>query len=93
MAIYIVSYDLINESGSQDYEPLWDEFERLGAQKTQYSVWLINLDNTSSEVRDHFAAFLDKDDRIMVCELTKKHAYINAIGGTKAWLKKNPPER
>lgn len=33
MPVYVFTYDLRNESGSQDYEPLWDELERLGAHR------------------------------------------------------------
>jgi hypothetical protein len=92
MTIFAVSYDLINEDSGHDYQPLWDEFARLKAHKTQYSMYLINLSNTAKEVVDHFKAFTDKDDRLWAIEVAKgKYHYVNAMKGTNAWLEKNPP--
>ncbi len=87
MALFVLNYDLVNESkGTHDYQPLWDELKRLKAQRTQYSTWLIDLNNSPREVVEHFKQFVDKDDRLMVVKLTKEHWYTNAIGGTNAWL-------
>lgn len=92
MAVYFLTYDLVNETGSQDYEPLWDELKRLKGHRTQYSVWLVNLNNTPIEVREHFQKFLDSDDSIWVTELFKNHyTFANARSGTNDWLSKNPP--
>ncbi len=93
MAVYTLEYDLRNESGVQDYEPLWEELKRLDAHRAQDSVWLISLTNEPQQVHDHFKKFVDSDDRLMVSEFTKKHWYSNARGGTNEWLKKNPPTR
>ena len=51
MAVYLVAYDLIKR---KDYPKLLEELERLKAHKTQYSLWLINLNNTAKEVVEHF---------------------------------------
>ncbi|KCZ64333.1 CRISPR-associated endoribonuclease Cas2 [Hyphomonas atlantica] len=93
MAIYLIAYDLRNETGSHDYQPLWDRLEELDCHKTQYSVWLGNFSNSAKEVHDHLKTYMDDDDRLMVSEFTKYHWYSNAIGGTNEWLKKNPPQR
>jgi len=88
MAVYLVAYDLIKR---KDYPKLLEELERLKAHKTQYSLWLINLNNTAKEVVEHFQQFVDSDDRIWVSKLTSSHYYVNAIGGTNKWLEANPP--
>ena len=93
MTSYVVAYDLRNESGSQDYEPLWAELKRLGGHKTQLSLWLVAVENTAKELHDHMKQFVDNDDRIWVAELTKSHWFSNAIGGTNEWIKENPPSR
>jgi hypothetical protein len=93
LTTYTVTYDLRNESGSQDYEPLWAELKRLGGHRTQYSMWLVNVSNTPKELHDHIKGFLDKDDRLWVAELTKLNHYSGAISGTNDWLTKNPPSR
>jgi hypothetical protein len=92
MPVYSLTYDLVNESNSFDYKPLWKELERLNAHRTQYSDWLINLNNTPKEVVDHFQRFTDKDDRVMATRLRpNEYHYVNALPGTNAWLEKNPP--
>tara|TARA_R110000851_G_scaffold270099_1_gene422754 strand:- start:135 stop:416 length:282 start_codon:yes stop_codon:yes gene_type:complete len=91
MAIFVISYDLINESGSADYEPLWKALRERGCHRTQDSVWLGNFNNGAKVVHDHFKQYLDSDDRLMVSELTKIHWFSNACGGTNEWLKNNPP--
>ena len=93
MTTYVLAYDLRNEKDSYDYEPLWEELKRLGGHKTQYSLWLIALNNTAIEVHDHFKNYLDNDDRLWVSELTKKNYYSNSIKGTNDWIKNNPPAR
>lgn len=72
--------------GTHDYQPLWDELKRLGAHRTQLSTWLLDLDNSPKEIVEHFKKYVDRDDRLMVVKLTKDHWYVNAIGGTNAWL-------
>lgn len=93
MAVYVICYDLVNERGSHDYKPLWNRLEELDCHKTQYSVWLGSFTNSAKEVHDHFKAYLDKDDRLMVSELTNEHWYSNAMAGTNEWLVRNPPAR
>jgi hypothetical protein len=75
-----------------EYQKLWDELERLGAHRTQLSVWLVSLDNTPSQV-DHFKQFVDCNDRLWVTKIFKsEHTYSQAMAGTKKWLDENPPE-
>jgi len=93
MSIYAVSYDLIDELSGHDYQPLWDEFKSLGAHKTEYSMYLLNVNNTPKEVVDHFKRFTDSNDRIWAIKLFKdQYHYVNAMAGTNDWLAKNPPE-
>lgn len=93
MTTYLVSYDLRNEDSSHDYQPLWDAFAKLGAQKTQYSLYLVAVTSTARELHDHLKQYADKDDRLWVTEVVKNNYYCNAIGGTNAFLDKNPPAR
>ena len=93
MTIYLLAYDLMKEQNSDDYKPLWKELGRLGAHKTQYSLWLLDVTNTAKELHDHFKGFVDSNDRVWVSELTKNHYYSNAIAGTNNWLTAHPPSR
>ena len=93
MTSFLLAYDLVNESGSHDYQPLWDELKKWGGQKTQYSLWLVADNSTAKAVHDHFKGFLDKDDRLWVAELVRNNYYSNAISGTNKWIAENPPDR
>lgn len=93
MTVFVVAYDLRNESGSTAYHPLWDALKESGAFRTQDSLWLVNFDRTAREVHDYLKGFMDDDDRLWVSELTKKHWFSNAKAGTNTWLKENPPAR
>ncbi len=80
MAYFVVSYELRK---ARDYQPLWDEFERLGAFKPLNSVYLIERDNTSAaELRDHLEGFIDDDDGLVVIEVDQKPAAFKCKVGT-----------
>lgn len=93
MTVYLIGYDLVNEKGSKfDYQKLWDELKRLGAHRVQLSLWLANVSGTAQEIAEHIKGFVDKDDRVWVSRVRpSEHWYVNAIGGTNDWLKRNPP--
>lgn len=92
MTVYLLAYDLINEHSGFDYKPLWAELNRLNAHRTQYSLWLVNLNNTPKEVAEHFRKFMDGDDRIWATRVrSNEYWFINAMNGTVEWLRKNPP--
>ncbi len=86
MPAYIVSYDLIKD---KNYKRLTDELLRLDAHKALLSVWLVNLNNTAKEVRDHLRGFMDDDDKIIVAEITSNSCAWKAFTGTQDWLDAN----
>lgn len=86
MAYFLVSYDLVKEQSSFDYQPLWDELDRLGGVKTLLSEYLLEADNTAQEVVNHLKQFIDSNDRLMAVEFIKRPAYTYALKGTNAWI-------
>lgn len=89
MALFAITYDLIKR---KDYPELWNELERLGAQKALLSFYLVNLTNDDpNEVRDHLLGFVDDDDRIMVVKFSERPAYNKALSGTRDWVSSNCP--
>lgn len=83
MANFLVTYDLIKD---KDYKRLTDELERLGSHKALLSVWLLDLNNTTVQVREHLTGFVDNDDKVFVSEMTVKPSFTKAFKGTSAWL-------
>lgn len=88
MALYAVSYDLI---AKKDYQTLWDEMDRLGAHKALLSLYLLNLtDDDPNDVLNHFKAFIDGDDKLLVVKLTDAAAH-RCFKGTNAWIETHCP--
>ncbi|WP_370338349.1 CRISPR-associated protein Cas2 [Parvularcula marina] len=83
MALFAITYDLVER---KDYQSLWDEFDRLGGHKALNSFYLISLNNNRQEVVDHFAEYIDEDDRLMVIEFNQKPKFTKALKGTNAWI-------
>ena len=95
MAVYLLAYDLIKERrGTHDYQPLWDELNRLGGHKAQYSTWLVALEMNPREAVNHFQNFIDHKDRIWATALSAgEYSYLNTLSGTKDWLDHNLSRR
>ncbi|MCD9005235.1 hypothetical protein LDO31_03100 [Luteimonas sp. XNQY3] len=87
MALFVVSYDL---NKTKNYQPLWDEMERLGGHKPVESVYLLSLTTDSTEaVRDHLQGFVDDDDYLIVVKFTEKPRFVKAKAGTKDWINRH----
>jgi hypothetical protein len=91
MAVFLISYDLIREDTSFDYVALGDELKRLGAVRSHFSEWLASLNNTAEEVFDHFATFIDSNDRLMVIKITERPSWNTGLKGTRAFIDEHFP--
>ena len=74
MALFLVSYDLLNKATFGDYENLIDALRRLGAQRVLLSEWVLRNTATSVQIRDYLTPHMHAADRILVCELTTNWA-------------------
>ncbi|PZT01195.1 CRISPR-associated endonuclease Cas2 [Stenotrophomonas maltophilia] len=89
MAKFLVSYDL---NDGKDYSRIINELERLGAVRTQRSVYLVNVTTEeSSGFLQHLNRFVDADDFLMVVKLYERPRFTNAFRGTNDWLERNFP--
>ena len=88
MALFCISYDLVK---GKDYPALWAELDRMGGHKALESFYLVDLNSTVIEVRDHLKSFVDDDDKLMVIEFSKKPHFIKAKAGTNDWIAKHFP--
>ncbi|AST93042.1 hypothetical protein BC6307_18150 [Sutcliffiella cohnii] len=81
MAIKLITYDL-NKQG-QNYSALYDENKKLGPCINPLdSVWLVQTDIMSSEIRDRLKSVADKNDYFIVVPYA-----INKNDERAAWLK------
>jgi hypothetical protein len=68
MALYFLEYDLRKQ---RDYKKLNDELVNFGAVRILKSLWCFNRFNTTSKnLREHFKQFIDKDDGLIVAEVS-----------------------
>jgi len=66
MAKYFLSYDLV---ANRDYSRIHNALESFNAIRVLESVWCFTRINTNAEgLRNHFAQFIDSDDRLLVIE-------------------------
>lgn len=84
MAYFAVSYQL---NKAKDYKPLWDAFTELNAHKAMRDFYLLDVDSTAIELREHLAQFMDNDDMVFVVPFTQKPSYSRANAGTNDWIK------
>ncbi len=92
MAVYVLTYDLNNETSSSAYKPLIDELKKFGAHRILESVWLVSNSASAKDLHDHFKDKMDGDDALFVSKVTKPHYhYSGAKSGTNDWIKSNPP--
>ena len=65
MPVFSISYDLIKRL---DYESLWAELERIGAERFLVSQWAVKRADsvTAAALRDQLSRFIDNEDRLFV---------------------------
>lgn len=91
MAIFTISYDLVNKSGKQDYKQLLAELQKQKCFRLQSTVWLGAFSNNATQVHNHFKSFLGEGDRLIVAELFQHFAYSGVPRGANKWLELNKP--
>jgi hypothetical protein len=71
MALYLISYDLMNHKTFGQYETLIAELRRIGAQRILLSEWIVRSSSNSAVLRDSLLGFIHADDRFLVCEISE----------------------
>ena len=86
MAYFVVNYDL---KENDNYEVLIKEIERLQGVRALESFWLIDLNNTAEELRDHFKQFLPspEQDKLMVVEFSVRPRFTRAFSAAVDWIR------
>jgi hypothetical protein len=70
MALYLISYD-VAEGNVEDYRPLWDLMEELGATRILYSQWVVQRHNDAMALYNEVKRVLRKGDGLLVNEVTR----------------------
>ena len=80
--VYLVCYDLITQG--QDYSPLINRLEDLGAIRLLYTVWLVSSSLTALDIRDELVTFMSGEDKLLVAEVTQRGAWANLLADAMA---------
>ena len=91
MAYFVVNYDL---KEGQDYKPIIDALESLGGVRALESFWLIDLNNTTLEAKNHFATYLPTPakDKLMVVQFSERPRFTRAFTAAVDWIKEHFPD-
>jgi hypothetical protein len=88
MALYFLEYDL--RKPHRDYQRLYDELAEFEAVQILESLWCFRRYNTDATgLRDYFMRLIDKDDGIIVSEVTEWATY--NTHGTPKDLRQHQP--
>lgn len=89
MATLLIGYDL--KTPGKDYTDLWNKVKNLGAWWHNLdSTWIVRCDKTPVQVRDELLSVMDKNDELLVVDITGDAAAWRGFNesGSK-WLKDN----
>jgi hypothetical protein len=70
MALYLISYDLMNHATFGQYEKLIAEIKRLGGERVLLSEWAMGRSESAVVLRDHLRQFIHNNDRLLVSEIS-----------------------
>jgi hypothetical protein len=86
MAKLFITYDLKPDA---QYPRLWAALRAMGACRPLQSGWVVDVQFTSAQMRDHLKKFIDEDDRLLVVSLAGGWASIGLTQDESACLRRN----
>ncbi|GEP01936.1 hypothetical protein [Methylobacterium haplocladii] len=91
MTIYLATFDM--KAMSHDYAALYEHLQVIDAHQAQSSAWMIEAESTIIELSNHLLALMDKDDSLLIIEITKSThwAATHLSEQTGEWLIKRRP--
>lgn len=88
MAVYIVTYDLINEVDSTSYQQLLQLIKSEGVwARLGGSSYLVESDLSPVELRNKYKSALDKDDKLYVGQVVAPAAWYGLPDEVASWIK------
>lgn len=81
----LISYDLVDPG--QNYDDVYDYMQKfIKARSPLESVWVVKTNKTINKVRDELKGIVDKNDKILVVNITDRGAAWNNIDSDD-WIK------
>jgi len=90
MKTYLITYDLIKPETSVDYIRLFSNIKsHLSWAKPMRSVWLIKTNRSRNQVMDLLRMATDRNDKLLVIEVTSDWIALNLPADVIRWMKGN----
>lgn len=71
MKNYLITYDL--KVPWHDYANLYIEIKRYPHIHALESVWFVKFNGSASDISEHLAKYVDKNDRLFISEITANY--------------------
>ncbi len=84
MAVYLVSYDTQKENNYPGLEGRLERFSRWA--RPLSSQWLVESDDTAYDIAGELKTYIDRDDRLLVSQITAEVSWYNLQIGDEAML-------
>ena len=84
MAVYLVSYDTQRENNYPGLEARLERFSRWA--RPLRSQWLVESDETAYDIAGELKKYIDRDDRLLVSQVTAAVSWYNLQIGDEAML-------
>jgi hypothetical protein len=85
MKTILITYDL-NRPG-QNYPGMIEAIKRTGSwAHLQQSVWIIQSNFSAVSIRDFLTPYIDRNDKLFVCELGREAAWFGLTPELSIWL-------
>ena len=88
MNVLLISYDLINPG--QNYAALIQLIKSTGTwAKPLESTWLVKTSDTPKGLYDRLSSVLDRNDKILIMNITKSDYYGALLPEVNNWMSQN----
>ena len=84
MAVYLVNYDTQRENNYPGLEARLERFARWA--RPLRSQWLVESADTAYDIAGELKKYIDRDDRLLVAEITAEVSWYNLQIGDQAML-------
>ncbi len=84
MTVYLISYDLQKDKNYLGLEGRLERFSRWA--RPLGSQWLVESDDTAYDIAGELKKYIDRDDRLLVSQITAEVSWYNLQIGDEAML-------
>lgn len=88
MRTYLISYDL--RQPGRNYDELYEAIKAVGSWwSCLESVWIVKSEFSAIQIRDHLTPKIDRNDKLLIAELTGQAAWFGFNDQCSSWLRNN----